>query len=63
MGSIQANAAREILDGLYAGLVGPPSEAVQKYIDELKAQIANDTGPNCYCDAHRTGRDCMCNEF
>jgi len=63
MGSIQANAAREILAGVYEGLgYREPSPALQDYIRELREQIQNDRGQPCYCQAHIHGGDCMCNE-
>ena len=63
MGSIQANAAREILAGVNEALGHRvPSVAIQNYIDELEEQIDTDNGPSCYCGAHNHGGDCMCFE-
>ena len=64
--SIQANAAREILSGVYEGLNGrEPNERIQRYIDELEEQIdahERSNEPSCYCGAHNHGGDCMCFE-
>jgi len=63
MSSIQANAAKEILRGVYEALGDrEPNESTRRYIHELREQVASDNGPNCRCGAHNHGGDCMCNE-